>query len=196
MINEEIRVKNTIEAGSIVARDLTNEALTPKFKGEVLDYFIYPNGNKELIREMDYNVVVNNCSVLIAALMKGHSGYSGATYWAVGSGNEAWPSDTPGSPAATDSQLVTETFRKAIVPATDIVFLDGSNNVSATPTNKIQVTVTFLEEEANGALMEFGIFGGNATGTANSGVMINHKTHPLIYKTNVLQLQRILRLTF
>ena len=122
-------------------------------------------------------------------------GYLGATYWAVGAGSDTWSDLAPPSPSTSDTQLFAETYRKAIT-AGDVEFLDISNVVSATPTNKIEITVTFDETEANGPLREFGIFGGLASGVANSGLMVNHKIHPLIYKTNALQLERVLRLTF
>lgn len=195
-MHSDIYSKKFKELDGLTLRGESEDSFMPKFKGEVLDYFIHKDGTKELIREIDYNIVVNNCSVLIAALMKGETGYFGATYWAVGVGQNDWAIDNPPSPSATDSQLSQETYRKSI-SASDIVYLNTDNTVSETPTNKIQITVIFDETEANGVpLMEFGIFGGNATSTANSGVMINHKTHPVIYKTSALKLERILRLTF
>ena len=77
-----------------------------------------------------------------------------------------------------------------------MVFIDNNNNVSATPTNRVQVTVTFGTTEANGKLMEFGLFAGNATATSGSGIMVNHKIHPAITKTNVMQLEYVIRMTF
>jgi hypothetical protein len=190
------RVKQIVDDSALKARDINEERAHSGIIGEVTDYLIYADGRRELARPVDHNLIVNNCSVLIACLMKGEVGYSGAAYWAVGSGSDTWSDTVPPSPLITDSQLTAETYRKAIVPATDIVFLDSSNVVSATPTNKIQITVTFFEIEANGPLREFAIFGGLASSTLNSGFMINHKIHPLIYKTNALQLERILRITF
>ena len=108
-----------------------------------------------------------------------------------------WPPDsiTPPSPTTGDTKLLVETFRKAINPS-DIVFLDSSNQPTDTITNKLQITVLFTESEANGELREFGLFGGNATSTANSGFMINRKIHPLIYKTSGMKLERIIRIVF
>lgn len=195
MVNEKM-AKKAVEAGdTIKASDINSEEVKRHFKGEVLDYFIHEDGTRELVREMDYNIVVENCSVLIAALMKGHAGYAGATYWAVGSGDPLWSNEAPPAPVVSTSQLENETFRKAIQVG-EIIFLDASNNESVVPTNKIQITVLFENNEANGELREFAIFGGNASGIANSGLMVNHKIHPLIYKTSALQLERILRLTF
>ena len=162
---------------------------------EVLAYFRYPDGTRELIQEISHNVVVQNVSVIIAALMKAHPGYGGLLYWAVGSGLQTWSSDDPPLPLDTDYALANETYRKAI-SSSNIAFIDLSNNVSATPTNRLQATVVFGTSEANGKLMEFGLFGGNATGVKNSGLMINHKIHPLITKTDIVELEYMIRLTF
>jgi hypothetical protein len=191
----DVNTKKAADHSSLTARDLNHETFERKITGEVFDYFVYPDGRKVLAREPDHNLIVANCSVLIACLMKGEPGYAGGTYWAVGAGSDTWSDVTPPAPLTSDSQLTAETYRKAIL-STDIIFLDPLNVESLTPTNKIQITVTFFETEANGPLREFGIFGGLADGLANSGLMINHKIHPLIYKTNALQLERVLRLTF
>jgi hypothetical protein len=160
----------------------------------VTDRLIYADGREE-VREY-FNTVVDDCSKLIACLMKAQAGYSGVTYWAVGSGLGTWDNANPPAPATTDVKLTTETFRKAIVPSTDIKFLDASNVETASITNKIQIKVTFSETEANGELREFALFGGNASATANSGLMINRKTHGLIYKTSGMKLERTIRLVF
>lgn len=191
----EIRKNKTLESESVKMADINEDVNIIKFTGEVLDYAIHPDGTRELIRH-DHNLIVNDCSVLIAILMKQEVGYVGLQYWAVGAGSDLWPNDPVTSPGASDAQLTNETYRKAIDPLNDIVYLDDSNVLSLTPTHKIQITVTFEEAEANGELREFGIFGGNASASLNSGVMINHKIHPLIYKTSALRLERILRLTF
>lgn len=164
------------------------------YKGEVWDYAIdSKTGERKLIHH-GYNLVVDSCSKLIAALMLGN-GYKGVQYFAVGKGSPNWANEAPPSPSATAVKLVAETFRKEI-PRDGICFIDFANKVSTTPTNRIQIKVTFEENEANGELRELGIFGGNATKTANSGVMVNCKIHPLICKTTGMKLERIIRFTF
>lgn len=164
-----------------------------KMHWQVIDKITYTDGRKE-VREYK-NTVVNDCSKLIATLFKNHVGYAGASYWAVGSGDVAWSNSTPPTPSVSNFKLQTETFRKAI-PANSIVFLTDANVETANITNRLQITLTFNEGEANGELREFGIFGGNATTTLNSGIMINHKIHPIIYKTSDMKIERILRLVF
>jgi len=190
---EEIN-KITKYSSHVKCKDVCDEKRNGKFTGEVLDYAVYPDGRKELIRH-DYNIIVDNCSVLIACLFKKLPTHSGILYWALGSGSDSWPDDNPPDPLASDNVLLNETFRKE-VGYSDIIFLDGDNEESLTPTRKIQVTSTFLYNEANGKLREFGLFGGDATEIKDSGLMINRKTHPIIVKTTGLQLERILRITF
>lgn len=75
------------------------------------------------------------------------------TYMAIGSGSA--------TPLATDTQLQNETFRKAVTSYTV-----GS-------TGDITVNATLGTSDAVGAnIQEVGFFGGNATSTRNSGVMI------------------------
>ncbi|MBO8161166.1 MAG: hypothetical protein H0Z24_05970 [Thermosipho sp. (in: Bacteria)] len=171
------------------------EKLNPKFKGEVTDVLINTKTGEKKVLWTSKNVVVDDFSKLIAALVKNESGYSGALYWAVGSGSDSWDDSNPPLPSVTDTKLTSETYRKAIT-ADDMAFLDDNGNETATITNKLQIKVTFTETEANGALREFGIFGGNATSTKDSGIMINHKIHPLIYKTSDMILERTIRFTF
>ena len=162
---------------------------------EVFDYFIYPDGTKELVSQISHNLVVENLSVAIACLMKRQAGYSGILYWGIGSGLTSWAEDNPPSPKDTDQKLENEFFRKAI-NISDMVFINADNTVSEVPTNRIQASIVFDETEANGKMMEFAIFAGNATTAVNSGFMINHKTHPAIHKTNLVKLEKTIRFTF
>lgn len=172
---------------------IDEESRNGKFIGEVTDRLIDAKTG-EVIEERVYNnLVVDKCSVLIAGLMKG--ALTGIQYFAVGSGSSSWNNSSLPSPATTDTQLLAETYRKAIT-ANDIKFIDANNNESSTPTNRLQIKVTFNESEANGELRELAIFGGGATATKNSGYMLNRKIHALIYKTSGMKLERIIRFTF
>lgn len=156
---------------------------------------LYDLDGKVIKKLHHVNTVVDSCSKLIACLMKGQAGQAGIKYWAVGTGDSSWNNDAPPSPTVSDTKLLSETFRKAINPS-DITFLDDGNKPTSSITNKLQITTTFQENEANGELREFGLFGGNATGTANTGFMVNRKIHPLIYKTSGMRLERIIRIVF
>ena len=181
----------------VLAPAIEEEAMNTNFDErkhwKVTDVITYPDGKKE-VREY-FNTVVDDCSRLIACLMKGQDGYKGITYWAVGSGAETWDNANPPAPTVGDTKLFNETYRKAI-NASDITFLDSNDKPTTSITNKLQIRVVFTESEANGELREFGLFGGNATATKNSGIMINRKTHGLIYKTSGMTLERTIRIVF
>ena len=195
MIIEERLNKDICETDLMSIKEpVNNEGYNLIRHWEVIDTITnVETGEKET--RTYHNTVVNTCSNLIACLMKGQSGYSGIQYWAVGSGNPNMSNTNPDTPNVADTKLQAETFRKAIKPS-DITFLDSGNSPTETITNKIQISITFLESEANGELREFGLFGGVATGTKDSGIMINRKIHPLIYKTSGMRLDRIIRITF
>lgn len=160
---------------------------------QIEDTIVYPNGEKE-VRNYE-NLVVNDCSVLIACLMSNQPTCRGIRYWAVGKGESNWSNENSPIPQLTNSTLVNETFRKEILPG-DITFIDGEGNPTTNFTNSLQITVEFTEEEANGELREFALFGGTASANSNSGIMLNHKIHPLICKTSGMRLKRIIRITF
>src|SRR3712207_3200886 len=88
-----------------------------------------------------------------------------------------------------------ETFRKKL-EAVNIKFLNERDEVSESVTNKLSITVFFDKNEALGALREFALFGGNATGVKDSGIMINRKTHGLIYKSKGMTLKREIIISF
>jgi hypothetical protein len=198
MFNESYNKKQMNDAEVVGLSTVTEESMNRHFIGEVSDVLIDVETGERTVLPISYNTVVNNASVLIAALIKRHAGYAGALFWEVGSGDPAWSDSAPPAPAVTDFKLQTPVFRKAI-QLTDMSFIDGANAVSATPTNRLQIVVKFLTTEANGYLREFGIFGGGAdavVGTLGSGLMINRKTHGVIYKTSGMELERTIRFTF
>jgi hypothetical protein len=170
-----------------------NDAVQLKVTGEYNDIIHYADGRVEDLG-WNNNLVVTNASVLIACLMKRETGYSGLQYWAVGQGLEAWGS-TPPDPTLSAVKLVSEIYRKQI-SLTDLVFLDASGNISGVPTNIVQVDVTFAAGEGTGTWREFGVFGGNATSTADSGININYKTHGPITKSADMSIQRRIKFTF
>jgi hypothetical protein len=192
---------------------LDEDIFVPKFKGEIRDkitfledgdYQVTPEifianakAGQEFEMPVGYNLVVDSCSKLIASLLKTQSGYQGLKYWEVGSGQSSWVDSAPPSPVSGDTGLNNPLYRKAI-QSTDMSFIDANSNVVTGPTNRIQVVVTFGSTEANGYLREFGLFGGDSscTSTLGTGIMINRKTHGVIYKTSGISLTRTLRLSF
>ena len=147
----------------------------------------------ELIEETEWskNTIVNGINRAIAYAF---AGMGGLTYWAVGSGSPSWDTE-PHTPNVTDTQLTNEIGRK-MIPSSSFAFLDGSGHVTTTPTNVLQITLTFGVNDCNGEWREFAIYGGNATNQPGSGVMINHKIHTLQNKTTSVQIQRQIKFTF
>lgn len=139
-----------------------------------------------------HNIVVNSALNLMAALIGNK--IQNNLYWAIGSGNADWD-NTPVDPMLTDTQLENEIGRKLLVDS-NIEFYDNVNKVSQTPTNRIHIMTMFEEQECNGDWREFGIFGGDANVTINSGIMIDHKHHGIITKDSNTTIERHLILTF
>lgn len=190
MISERNNLRN---ADSIV-NGLMLSSIVPcnlKMTGYIKDVIKYGDGREE-VRE-GHNLVVTSFLNLVQALLKNETGYSGIQYWAVGSGDEAWDSSLP-QPASTEVKLVAEIGRVAISP-TEITFRTPGYEESPTPTNIIQITHTFGTDDCNGVWREFGIFGGNATTAADSGIMINKRNHAIITKTTDMTVERTMRFT-
>lgn len=193
MMLKESFSKNVKTKENTKVCDANSETRKGKFIGEVIDTFINPLTNERTLMQHGFNLVVNECSVLIAMLMKG--GCNGIQYFAVGSGSDTWDNNNLPNPEENDVKLLNEIFRKPIT-SDNIVYIDDSNNISETPTNRLQITITLLEDEANGELREMGFFGGDATLTKDSGHLINRKIHGSIFKTSGMQLERVIRFTF
>ena len=92
------------------------------------------------------------------------------------------------------TRLTAEIGRVAI-PASEITFLDSNYNEVSNPTNIIQIKHTFGVSDCNGTWREFGIFGGNATATTNSGLLINKRHHSVLTKTSEMTVERTMRFT-
>jgi len=99
------------------------------------------------------NLIVDSGKALLALALRDGAALPEITYVAVGSDNTA--------PAAGDTALGTETFRKAVTAQAE-----GSAS------NKTITTVYLAPYEANGQIEEIGWYGGEATDDADSGVLI------------------------
>ncbi|MNC02765.1 hypothetical protein D3C81_797900 [compost metagenome] len=141
----------------------------------------------EILQEAEFpNLIVNKASVLMAqrlapgkAINDNTGTYiaDGLQFLAVGTGVGTGDYMNPQAAALTNTTLRTELFRKEF---TSWTFVDPvSGNDTTTPTNVLKLVTTYLESEAVGALVEMGLFGGDATGAANSGHMFNYKTFPV-----------------
>lgn len=161
--------------------------------GHIIDKIYDKNGN--LIKVIEgHNMIVNSFTRLVMALCKQEDGFGGIQYWAIGSGNPDWD-DEMQDPNGGMTKLESEIGRIAINPS-DIVFLSPADySESQEPTNVIQIQHTFGVDDCNGEWREFGIFGGNATQDADSGIMINKRHHSVITKTDEMIVERTMRFT-
>ena len=172
----------------------------PRIVGRWFDTYKYADGRTEPGEqgefEWGWNQIQNSFATLLAAWCRGEATYDRITYFAVGSGLVAWDTTPPTKPYS-DTTLTTEYFRKAVAQ-TDIVYLDPATDIptGGTPDSKIEITVTLLTSEANGTLREFGLFGGTASGTTDSGQMVNWITHSKIDKDSSLEIERKIRIEF
>lgn len=161
-------------------------------KGEYTDTIRYADGTVEVIK--DQNLIVDGLYKIITSLLSAKGGYSGLQYWAIGSGNPSWDVSLP-QPAKSDTRLTLEIGRKQIQPS-DFAWVNDEGVVQSQPTNRLRVRVTFSTTECVGDWREFGIFGGNATSTSNSGILMNHKNHALVTKTSEMEIEREIIFTF
>ena len=158
--------------------------------GQFRDIIKYADGRVE-VTEWSKNTIVNDVTKAIAYAL---AQKGGATYWSIGSGQESWDTN-PTDPQPTDTRLVNEIGRK-LIPNSAFTFLDSHGRETSSITNTIQITLTFGANEVNGKWREFAIVGGNATSNANSGILINHKTHGVINKTDTMEIERQMKFTF
>lgn len=159
--------------------------------GEHIDR-VYRNG--VLIDERHgYNLVVNSFLWLVMCLLKGQEDFKGIQYWAIGSGIDSWDSDIP-APELSATRLTHEIGRQPITKD-EITFLNSDYSETEVPTNIIQIRHLFTENDCNGVWREFGLFGGNATASPNSGIMVNKRHHAILTKTEEMTVERIMRFT-
>lgn len=140
------------------------------------------------------NLIVNKASDLMAKRMRPSTSWgAGITHLEVGTGVGSGTTQAPQVESATQTALRVPLARKAISSWTN---LDTGGAPTGSDTNVLQLTTTFVEAEANGAIVEMGLFGGDATATNGSGFMFNYKTFKVLNKDNTMQLTLVWKLTF
>jgi len=165
---------------------------TNKIKGEI---FIKAfEKDKLVLSYYQPNVIVNTASVLVARLLKDPSEVSGGiTFLALGTGEAGWNLQNPPAPTTTQTALASEIVRKRLTSAS---FIDPtSGEISETPTNVVDYNFEFTEPEAVGAIVELGLFGGDAAEEVGSGLMVNYRTFPVINKTSSMSFVIVVRIT-
>lgn len=140
-----------------------------RIKGEIFWRLTDSKSGKSLNGHLD-NIVTLDASILLARLLKGpgtgviHSSEPnfGAFALAVGTGDIAWNPLNPPAGTNTQRSLSNEIARKAIQSTS---FISSGGLISSVPTNIIDLTTTFVESEAVGAIDEMGILGGDISTT-------------------------------
>lgn len=140
------------------------------------------------------NLIVSKASQLMAKRMRpGTSWGAGISHLEVGTGTGSGTTQNPQSESLEQTSLRAPLFRS---PITAWTYLDAQGAPTASETNVIQLTTTFGTSEANGAITEMGLFGGDATATNGTGYMFNYKTFPVWNKQAGMKLTIVWKLTF
>jgi len=123
------------------------------------------------------------------------SAFSDDIYLALGEGLTAWDGETI-HPRRSDVRLARETTRMIIRPE-QMRYLDEQHQTSDLPTTCVEVTALLSGDDIGAmTLREFGLFGGDATSAADSGLMIDYVIHPRIDLAPGLDISRTIRLYF
>lgn len=174
------------------------EKISVSMRGRWQDKVYDLEGNLVSETPWQHNQIQHSAAKLVTGLLRRYAEFAattftGISYLAVGEGQAGWDAVPPAQPKA-DVALDTEVFRKAIAPA-DMAYIDAfAGAVVAGPSRFVRVTATLLPAEANFSLREFGLFGGDADGVADSGLMLNWVVHPRFDKTNVMTLVRVIEI--
>jgi len=169
-------------------------------KGELWGILKNVNTEEEIKYDLGSNIIVTVASDLMAELMRGIIGsgtrpqVDGIRTLAVGKGGTGWDLQNPPAESASQTQLEDELYRKEF---DSVNYIDGVGNITVTRTNVIDLTTVFDTSEANGPLVEMGLFGGtNSTVFPNGGTMINYFAMPVINKSSDSVLTIVWRLSF
>lgn len=151
------------------------------------------------------NLIVYTSDLLAAEVLSNQTGVPGITHLAVGEGLGTWNPASPPSPTKDQTTLENEIFRGEVTPS----YIDPSTGEPMTPQESldgdgvnlqrqwlVDFTILLGEDDANGDLMEMGLFGGVAADQTNKGTMINYYTFPSWPKSVGQTIQIIWRVSF
>ena len=153
---------------------------------ELIDRVLDYKTGEELEKRIDHNLIVIGFGLLVASLLKGDPTFGfPIQYWAVGEGEgDFWDDLSVEARQAKSVFSLTSLYNETFRVSTSIIFIDdNSDPVAPGPSNRIEVQATF-GPDVIGPLREFGIFGGDASTTLDSGIMIDHKSHTVINVNN------------
>lgn len=151
-------------------------------------------GEKTIIHNGQPNLIVVGFGLLVASLLKGDATFGfPLTFWAVGEGEgDFWDDLSVEARQGKSIFELTTLYDEIDRQPVSIEFIDENNDVIAPgPTNRIEVRAVFGPDVV-GTLREFGVFGGDATASADTGLMIDHKSHTAINLNNTPGQQNVL----
>jgi hypothetical protein len=129
----------------------------------------------------------------IATTLSGRSSLPGDLFIAVGRGHPSWDGAEPDLHRHIE-ELVDEVAR---LPVKDgVEFLNSRDQPAPIPTPRIRLRVEFPRGEDLGTLRECGLFAGDATEAAGSGLLLAYYVHPRLDKPADSSLARSLILDF
>jgi hypothetical protein len=167
-------------------------------KGELYAIQKFTDG-REIKTDLGHNIIVTVASELMAELARGIIGdlvrvqVDGIRTLAVGTGAIGWDLQNPPPETSAQTLLENELYRKEF---DSVNYIDGMGGISPTRTNIIQLTTVFGLAEANGPLVEMGLFGGTDSLNTNGGSIFNYYTMPVINKNASQTLSIIWSLSF
>jgi hypothetical protein len=157
------------------------------------------HGKEVLVENLGWqsNLIVVGMTKLLAGLMKNEPSFTGGILQhAQGRGLPSFDTVLP-VPSFNSVQLTDEYFRKA---PDSISYVDNAGNPSIPITNSILIRTTLDFNEANGVSGEFireqGIYGGDATGVTNSGLLANLIFHKARFKDASVKIIRFIQFIF
>ena len=172
---------------------MQNTSTIVNLRGTYRDVFRDAYGRLCFASEWNPNTIADRAWPLLTGLLKNDPNLNGILYFAVGSGDPDWDVN-PIAPSPAATQLQNEIERQAVL-AEAITYLDENDLPASVPTNRIEIRASFTWPDAGQTLREFGLFGGDATGTRNSGYLVNHVIHPRLYMESGTTIARQLRLS-
>lgn len=195
MVFREIQ-KSLRKIGSLMGFQIKHEDSTRGYHGHIRMSVFDSEGT--LIHSYESpNVIVNSASTLMARLLKNprEPKTGGITHLAVGIGAPDWNTQNPPVPTTSQLSLVNELYRKPVTRSVFINPVDASEVVAGTFTNIVDYSFHFDESEAVGALVEMGLFGGDATDARGTGTLVNYRTFPVLNKSASMAFVIVVRIT-
>jgi hypothetical protein len=170
-----------------------HEPETVSIHGIYRDRLIAPGGAVTHDSGWRSNLIVLQCRILLAAFLRNDAAV-GIRSLKVGRGDKSWDTVPPPAPDPAVTTTLTDPI-PFVIPVASLIleYLNNTDGLVATPTNRVQITATLGPNEPPATtfeLREFGLFGQ----VGGAPFMIDYIRHPLIQKDGAVTLERRVRL--